>query len=62
MAGDKLFHIQDADRPMHVVALDYNDALRKWKLLLADENECEAAEIENPQGIAFVADDDELIL
>jgi hypothetical protein len=52
-----LFLIQDSDRPMHVVANDYNEALAAWKkVVLAENPECAEDELELPDGIAFVAD------
>ena len=57
-----LFHIQDSDRPMYVVATDWNEALAKWREVIAIENEEADCFDDNPDGIALVAEDDELIL
>lgn len=56
----RLFFIQDGDRPMHVVAPDWNAALAAWRRLIASENEgMDAAE---PEGISKVADANELLI
>ena len=59
-----LFHIQDTDCPMYVIAKDWQEALEKWRSQLcddADELTSDSRE-EQPQGIALIAEDDELIL
>ena len=57
----KLFHIQDSDRPMYVIGDNWQGALSKWKNLVADENNMQPTEVEEPLGIALISLDDELI-
>lgn len=54
-----LFHVQDSDRPLWVVAKDYVDALESWREQIIHENEGEVSE---PQGVQHVCDDDELLI
>ena len=61
----KLYHVQDHDRPMWVVAESYQDAVDRWKEKIAEENpeDCPTKDdVEDPQGVQFVCDDDELLL
>jgi len=59
----KLFHIQDSDRPVYVVANSFTQALAKWQVLRGIENpEMTQPSSEYPTGIVFVANNDELIL
>jgi hypothetical protein len=54
-----LFHVQDSDRPMWIVAGDWQSALGQWKHRIATENDGDDAE---PEGIQYVCDDDDLII
>lgn len=56
----KLFNVQDKERPMFVVAASFLDALARWTTLIQSENPGE--DIEPPQGVQFIADEDELLL
>lgn len=56
----KLFHIQDNDRPMYVVAESWQAALDSWKALVRAENDGD--EGDEPNGIAIVCDQDDLLL
>ena len=57
-----LFLVQDTDRPMWVFAGDYGHACVKWKKRMAVENEMDNWEdVEEPQGINFICDDDEVL-
>jgi len=64
----KLFHVKDSDRPMFVVAADWQDALQLWKAKIEEENprpeDVMASDwvIEEPQGIDFVAGADDLLI
>ena len=58
----KLFHVQDSDRPMYVVAFTYDDALSKWRRFVAREDDCGEGEIVPPDGIAFIAESDDLLI
>ena len=61
----KLFQVQDSDRPMWVVAVDWSDALRRWRELIYRENgdiDVENEDEVEPQGIMLVCDGDELLL
>lgn len=55
-----LFHIQDFDRPAHVVAVDYEDAIAKWRRAVVAENEGDPGNL--PDGVAVICYDDELIV
>lgn len=58
---NKLFHVQDADRPMFVIAGDWNGALAAWRRLISTENEEPIEDIE-PDGIVLVCGPDELLI
>lgn len=52
----RLFHVQDADRPMYVVARDWSHALDAWWQMVRAENPGEdIEEMEGPDGISAVA-------
>jgi hypothetical protein len=55
-----LYQIQDGDRPCWVVATTWDDALTQWRAVIAREND-DMDEAE-PEGIARICDDDELII
>ena len=57
-----LFHIKDADRPMHVVATNMADALLKWSRRIAEENQMNIEDVELPLGVDFVAEPNDLLL
>jgi hypothetical protein len=57
--GMPLYQVQDSDRPLWVVAKDWQDALAQWKAVIAAENDGDDAE---PQGIQHVCDNDELVM
>jgi hypothetical protein len=46
---------------MYVVGKSWVDALAKWKQFVAVENEMDADDVEEPNGIALVCEYDELI-
>lgn len=46
---------------MWAIALDYGDAVWKWKTIVGAENNEDPEEVDNPQGVMFVCDDEELI-
>lgn len=59
----KLFNVQDSERPAFVIAHSFEEALKKWKVAVAEENATysEYEEIP-PAGIMHVCDGDELII
>lgn len=58
-----LYNVQDHDRPMWVVAEDWQAALDKWKAKIREENPFEEGEPEpDPQGIQFICAEDDLLL
>jgi len=57
-----LYLIQDDDRPMYVVATDWERAMQKWTDHVCIENDCRADEMEGPKGIQLIAEDSEIIL
>ncbi len=48
-----LYHVQDADRPMYVIAPDWETAIRAWKAVIIAENDGE--EGGEPDGISLIA-------
>ena len=61
MKPKHLYHVQDDDRPMYVVATSWIDALSRWKEQVSAENEESIEETAEPNGIARVCDDGDLI-
>lgn len=61
MPRKNLYHIQDDDRPMWVLANSWSDALAKWKTVVAAENDMKAEEVSEPNGIAIVCESDDVI-
>lgn len=57
-----LYHVQDADRPMYVVAASFGDAIDRWKEVIATENNMSINEVEEPMGCEYVCGSDELLL
>jgi hypothetical protein len=61
-----LYLVQDADRPLWVVAESWQAALKQWQKQIAVENATpdnllEAAD-NDPQGILRICDNDELLI
>lgn len=54
----KLFLIQDADRPVYVVATDWTSALKRWKKRMAQENGDLVFDVAEPQGIQMICQND----
>lgn len=57
-----LYHIQDSDRPLWIVAASWSAALSTWKQDVAQENDMDPNEVEEPQGITLVCEAHELIV
>ena len=61
-----LFEIQDDDRPMFVVAENFDHALTKWKFLIKSENKEMEDEGDDtwllPNGVRLICADDKLLL
>jgi len=57
-----LYFIQNTDRSMYVKADSMGDAVKKWQEIVAIEKEMGFDEVEEPQGIRFLAPDDECVL
>ena len=57
-----LYHVQDNDRPMWVLANDYGEAVVKWKLRMAQEDQIALNDVADPEGVQFICYADELIL
>lgn len=55
-----LFHVQDSDRPLFVVASTWQQARDHWAGVIALENDgsCD----DEPQGIHLICEDNELVL
>jgi hypothetical protein len=56
-----LFHVQDGDRPMWVVANSFTEAHVKWAEKVAQENDCSPLDLDMPSGVTFVCEDDDLL-
>jgi len=56
-----LYHIQDSDRPMWVMARDYGHAVNKWKVFIAKENDMEEKDVEEPVGVELVCEDNDFL-
>jgi len=54
-----LFHVQDSDRPLFVVAKDWHDAYEQWREQIIHEND---GDVSDPQGIQHICDNDELLI
>lgn len=50
----RLYHVQDSDRPMYVVADDFEDAARRWRARMAVENGDEPDDEHGPDGITLL--------
>ncbi len=59
--GANLYHIQDNDRPMWVLASNYGEAVERWKQHIAPENECLPEDVEEPMGVSFVCDANDIL-
>jgi len=57
-----IYHIQDHDRPVFVLAKSYPEALRKWEAMVAAENECHPYELDAPSGISLIAEYGEVLV
>lgn len=57
-----LYHVQDPDRPLYVLAPDWIDALRAWQNQIRRENDMGPGEEFQPTGIQLVARHDEIVL
>ena len=55
----KLFHVQDNDCPMYVLAENWTAAIESWRKHVSDGTEDEPAE---PQSVHLVADEDEILV
>ncbi len=53
---NNLYHVQDSQRPMYVVAESWYDVLNAWRRVVRDEK------IYEPAGIALVAEGGDLLL
>lgn len=56
-----IYHIQDADRPMWVIAASWTEALNKWKAVIGPENDMKPEDVSEPQGIQLVCESGDLI-
>ena len=60
--GLNLYHVQDGDRPMYVLAIDWKGAIDRWKARVGEEGGLNIEELDEPRGISMVADADDLLL
>lgn len=50
-----LYHVQDSDRPMYVVADGWQDAVDRWRAQIAAENPDSDCSEDQPDGVTLVA-------
>ena len=63
LSGLQLFFVKDSNRPMHVVARNWNEALAAWHRKIREENDVPAKEaVEGPLGIEHVCNAQDLLL
>jgi len=59
----KLFHVQDTDRPMYVLAPNWGEAVKIWQDSVTDENEAGCCgEPDQPSGVNLVCEEADLLL
>ena len=58
----KLFQVQDLDRPMYVVAVNWQDAIDKWGAKIREENPWEPDAEVTPEGVNLICDAGDLLL
>jgi hypothetical protein len=56
-----IYHVQDDDRPMYVLAQSWTDALERWQDLIQNENPGECLNGATPNGIALLAEKDDVL-
>lgn len=57
-----LFHVQDSDRPLWIVARDFGHAVEKWRDVIRRENNLDPSDNEDmPTGVQHVCDDDDFV-
>jgi hypothetical protein len=56
-----LFHVQDDDRPLWVMAKDFDQAVTRWRGFVAAENHIPPREVDGPTGVQKICEDDEFI-
>lgn len=57
-----LFYVQDSDRPVFVIAADYNAAVDRWRVLLGKENPEANCSDEMPDSVHYLAGDDDILV
>lgn len=57
-----LFYVQDADRPVYVLAPDWQAAVKHWQAVVATENEIPIHEVEGPDGIQRISEGQDLLV
>lgn len=58
---NNLYRIQDSDRPMWVVAETYGQAVQRWKVQIALENNQQPSDVTDPQGVELVCESNSLL-
>jgi hypothetical protein len=57
-----LYQVQDADRPMYVIARNWQGALELWRRQIRKENDMRDDEECEPMGISLVADYHDILM
>lgn len=50
-----LYQVQDSERPMYVIAANWNHAIELWRSQIITENPNEDFTSEDPQGVSLIA-------
>ena len=60
----QLYRVQDDDGAVFVLAEGFEDALRRWRMRISEENPGEFEKLEDiqPQGVEFLAEPQDLLL
>src|SRR6266576_4893324 len=61
MKRKNLYHVQDSDRPMWVIASNWTEAVHLWKMHVAAENDQTPVDVPECQGIQLICEANELI-
>ena len=62
MGFRKLFHVDDTERPMYIVAADWTAALEAWRSQVSAEADVAPEETPEPDGIYLVCGSDDLLI
>lgn len=61
-AKSNLYRVQDSDRPMFVIAQNFQEAIEKWADVIRHENNLPTTEEVLPEGVNRLCDHHDLIV